>query len=229
MAKKNTQQADNLQELESALTRTEQFIENNQKTITYVIGAIVLVVVAYLGFNKFYLEPKTNEAQTQLFTAENYFEKDSFNLVLNGDGNYPGVLEIIDNFGMTKQANLANYYAGISYLRLGQYEEAVEYLSGFSTDDFLLAPVKEGALGDAYVELGEQDKALSQYKKAYGLNANEFTTPIYLQKAGVLMESMDELEDALKVYNQIKDDYPNSTEGRNIDKYISRVEVKLSK
>ena len=149
MAKKKAQQADNLQELESALTKTERFIEENQKPITYVVGAIILVVIAYLGFTRFYLQPREQEAQSQMFMAENYFEQDSFNLAINGDGNYLGFLDIIDDYGMTKSANLSKYYTGISYLHLGQYEDALDYLKGFKTKDLLLGPVAEGARGEA--------------------------------------------------------------------------------
>ena len=227
MAKKKSAQEDNLQELESALTRTEQFIEDNQKVITYVVGGLLLVAAAYLGFNKFYLQPKQDEALSQMFMAENYFERDSFNLAINGDGNYLGFLDIIDDYGITKSANLAKYYTGVSYLYLGQYEEAIDYLNDFKTKDLLLAPIAEGAKGDAYLELGEQDNALKQYKKAYSLTENELTSPVYMMKAAKLLESMDELEDALSLYEQIKADYPASQEGANIDKYISRVKIKL--
>ena len=227
MAKKKAQQEDNLQELESALTKTEHFIEENQKIITYIVGAVVLVVVVFLGFQKFYLQPKESEAQSQMFMAESYFEKDSFNLAINGDGNYLGFLDIISDYGITKSANLAKYYAGISYLHLGQYEEALDYLDKFKTDDLLLEPIKEGAKGDACLELGELDEALKQYKKAYLLNENELTTPIYMMKAANLLETMDELEEALSLYEKLKEDYPNSTEGRNADRYISRLKIKL--
>jgi len=229
MAKKNNQQADNLQELESALTRTEQFIEDNSKYISYIIGGIIVVVAAYLGVNKFYLQPQEKEAQSQMFMAEQYFEKDSFNLAINGDVNYPGFLDIIDKYGMTKSANLAHYYAGISYLHLGQYEEAADYLKKFDTEDVVLGPITAGALGDAYLELGNQDKALDQYAKAYNLNKNELTTPVYMQKAGVLLESMGKLEKALDVFNALKKEYPNTAEGRYADKYISSIELKLKK
>lgn len=228
MTKKKTEQVDNLQELESALTKTEQFIEDNQKIISYVVGAILLVVGGYLGFNKFYLQPKEDEAVSQMFMAENYFEKDSFNLAINGDGNYLGFLDIIDDYGITKAANRANYYTGVSYLHLGQYEEALDYLNSFKTDDLLLAPVAEGAKGDAYRELGDSDSALKQYKKAYSASDNEITTPIYMMKAAQLLESMDELEDALALYKDIKAKYPTSTEGTNAERYIARVEIKLN-
>jgi tetratricopeptide (TPR) repeat protein len=227
MAKKKTEQADNLQELESALTKTEQFIEDNQKIISYVVGAIILVVAGYLGFNRFYLQPKQDEANSQMFMAENYFEKDSFNLAINGDGNYLGFLDIVEDYGITKAANRANYYLGISYLHLGQYEEALDYLNDFKSDDLLLAPVAEGAKGDAYLELGDNDTALKQYKKAYAMSDNQLTAPIYMMKAAKLLESMDELEQAMKIYKDIKTSYPESTEATNVDRYIARVKIKL--
>ena len=227
MAKKKAQQTDNLQGLESALTKTEQFIEENHKPITYIIGAIVLVVVVYLAFTRFYLHSREREAQSQMFMAENYFEKDSFNLAINGDGNYLGFLDIIDDYGMTKSANLAKYYTGISYLHLGQYEEAFEYLKKFKTKDLLLAPIAEGAKGDIKLEMGSPDEAVKHYLKAYKLNDNELTTPLYMMKAANLLESAEKYEDALTLYKEIKEKYPNSAEGQNIDKYIARVEIKL--
>jgi tetratricopeptide (TPR) repeat protein len=227
MAKKKGQQADNLQELESALTKTERFIEEKQKPITYVVGAIILVVIAYLGFTRFYLQPREKEAQSQMFMAENYFERDSFNLAINGDGNYLGFLDIIDDYGMTKSANLSKYYTGISYLHLGQYEDALDYLNGFKTKDLLLGPIAEGARGDAKLELGDMEGALKHYKNAYSINENELTTPVYMMKAARLLETMDELEDALALYQEIKEKYPETTEGQNVDKYIARVEIKL--
>jgi tetratricopeptide (TPR) repeat protein len=227
MAKKKSTKDDNLQELESALTKTEQYIEDNQKIITYVVGAIVLIVGAYLAFHKFYMQPKEEEALAQMFTAENYFEKDSFNLAINGDGNYLGFLDIIDDYGMTKSANRAKYYTGISYLHLGQYEEAIDYLKEFNTDDLLLGPVTIGAIGDAKLELGEKEDALKQYKKAYAETDNELTTPVYKMKAAKLLESMEEFDEALKLYEEIKKDYPQSTEGSTVDKYIARVKIKI--
>ena len=228
MAKKKTQDVGNLQELESALTKTEQFIEDNRKIISYVVGGIILVVAVYLGFNKFYLLPKEKEANSQMFMAENYFEKDSFNLALNGDGNYLGFLDIIDDYGITKAANRANYYAGISYLHMGQYEEALNYLNDFDTDDLLLGPVTEGAKGDAYLEMGDSESALKYYKKAYTLTDNELTVPVYMMKAATLLESMDELQEAMNLYQEIKTKYPKSAEGTNVDRYIARVKIKLN-
>ncbi len=228
MAKKKAQQTDNLQGLESALTKTEQFIEENHKPITYIIGAIVLVVVVYLAFTRFYMHSREKEALSQMFMAENYFERDSFNLAINGDGNYLGFLDIIDDYGMTKSANLAKYYTGISYLHLGQYEDALAYLKKFKTKDLLLAPIAEGSKGDISLEMGNTDEALKHYRKAYKLNDNDLTTPVYMMKAANLLESAEKYEEALALYKEIKEKYPNTVEGQSIDKYIARVEIKLS-
>lgn len=224
---KNTQ-VDNLTEIESALTRTEQFLEANQKLIGIVIGAIVVVAVGYFGLNKLYLEPRQKQAQEQMFAAQNYFEKDSFNLALNGDGSNPGFLDIIDDFGSTKAGNLSHYYAGISYLHMGKYEDAINSLKKFDTDDLLLGPISVGAQGDAQLELGKTDKALDLYTQAYKMNENELTTPVYMLKAGELLENTSKPEAALKIYETIKLKFPETTEGRSIDKYIARVKAKMN-
>ncbi len=226
MASKKTAQHDNLQDIESALTKTEQFIEDHQTHIIYGIGIIVLIVVGYLAFTRFYVHSREKEAQSQMFMAEQYFEKDSFNLALNGDGNYLGFLDIIDDYSITKQAKLAKYYAGISYLHLGQFNDAIECLNGFKTDDLILGPVSQGAKGDAYLELGNQEKALSLYEKAVSMSDNEMTAPIYLMKAGKLAETMNKPDKALGFYTRIKEKYQNTNEGRMIDKYIARVSLK---
>jgi tetratricopeptide (TPR) repeat protein len=227
MAKKNTQQTDNLQELESALTKTERLIEENQKPITIAVVAVVVLVIAFLGISRFYLQPRNDEAQTQMFMAENYFERDSFNLAINGDGNYLGFLDIIEDYRMTKAANLAKYYTGISYLHLGQYEEAIDYLNSFKTKDLLLGPISEGAKGDAKLEMGDTQGALRNYRKAYTMNENELTSPLYMLKAAKVLESIESFEDALALYREIKAKYPETTEGQEADKYIARVEIRL--
>ncbi len=225
--KKNTQ-SDNLIEVESALTKTEQFLEANQKLISIVIGVVVVAAVGYLAMQKFYLEPRSKEAQDQMFQAQNYFAKDSFNLALNGDGSNPGFLDIIDEFGSTKAGNLAEYYAGISYLHMGKFDNAIEYLKKFDSDDLLLGPISVGAQGDAELELGKTDKALDLYTQAYKMNDNQLTTPIYMLKAGELLENSNKSDEALKLYETIKQKFPDSNEGRSIDKYIARAKSKMN-
>ena len=163
-----------------------------------------------------------------MFVAEQYFETDSFNLALYGDGNYSGFIEIIEDYGLTKAANLSQYYAGISYLRLGEYEDALDYLKKFKAKDKMVAPIAEGAKGDACVELGEMENGLDYYMKAAAKSKNNFTTPVYLVKAAQVNEHLQEFEKALELYQQVKTDFPDYARNNNIDKYIARVQVKLA-
>ena len=223
MAKKPKQpQHDSLEGIESALTRTEQFIEDNSKIISYVVLGAILIVLLYLGFNRLYLKPLEEEASGQMFMAEKFFERDSFNLALNGYGTYPGFLQINEDYGMTKAANLSNYYAGICYLQLGDYENAIDYLEDFDTEDLLIGSAKYSSLGDAYVELGDYDRAVKSFKKGIDDYTNDFSTPILLKKAGLSYEEAGEYENAIEVYEQIKTEFPDATEARDIDKYIAR-------
>jgi len=224
--KKQDHSGEQFEAVESALTRTEQFIEDNQKIITTVVLVIVGLIAVYMGFQRFYMKPIEEEAQSQMFVAQRYFERDSFRLALNGDGNNFGFLTIIDEYGMTDAANLSKYYAGISYLHLGQYEAAIDYLQDHNEKGELVGAVSYGATGDAYIQLGEPLTAAEYYQKAVDYNQNKFTSPIYLMKLGLAYEECGELDKALKAYQQIKTKYPNSSQGRSIEKYITRVEYK---
>ncbi len=227
MTKKHEQAPESIEVVENVLGRGEQFIEDNQKILTTLVVILIVIIGAYLGYKKYYLQPLEDEAQSQMFVAAQYFERDSFNLALRGDVNYPGFLGIIDDYSATKAANLSNYYAGISYLQLGQFENAIEYLKAFSVDDKMLKPISLGAIGDANMELGNKEDAVSYYQKAAKASVNEFTTPIYLMKAGQALEAIGDYKSALQVYKQIKEDYIKSAEGRVIEKYITRAEKNI--
>lgn len=223
--KKKTDSNEQLEAVESALSKSERYIEENQKSLTIIVAVIVIIIGIYLGYRKFYLAPIEKEAQSQMFVAEQYFEVDSFSLALHGDGNYLGFLDIIDEYGVTKSANLAQYYAGISYLQMGQYEDCIEHLKDFNLKDKMIAPIALGAIGDSYVQLENYDDAIVFYKKAANEFENEFTSPIYLLKLGLLYESMNDYTKAIETYEEIKSKYPNSTEGQEIDKYITKAKV----
>jgi len=224
---KNTEQNQNLEGFESALTKSEQFIEDNQNTLTWIALGVLVVVLGYMGLHKFVIEPRESDAQNNMFIAEQYFQKDSFNLALNGDGNYFGFIDIMSDYKMTKQANLAKYYAGICYLHLGEYDEAISYLNKFKSDDLMISSIATGAIGDAYSELGEYSKAISNYEKAAENNSNSFSSPIFLSKAAQLCEEEGNFKKALVLYEKIKADYPKSQEGRNIEKLIARAKMNL--
>jgi tetratricopeptide (TPR) repeat protein len=227
MSKKNIKSnaSDNIVAVETALSRSEQFIEDNRKILIGIVVVIVVIVGGYLAYNKWYMQPRNNEANAQMFQAEQYFERDSFNLALNGDMNYPGFLGIIDDYSSTKAGNLAHYYAGICYLQLGKFNEAIEYLSGFKSKDKILMPMAYGAQGDAYLELKQEEKAAEFYIKAGTVSENMFTSPLYLMRAGLVLENMKDYKGALEQYKLIKEKYKNSNEGRVIDKYIAKAEI----
>jgi tetratricopeptide (TPR) repeat protein len=212
-----------MENVEHALSKSEQFIEDNQKMLTIIMFAIIVVIGGYWGTKKLYILPQANEAKQMMFYAQNYFEKDSFNLALNGDGMNMGFLEIADDYSITKPGKLAKYYAGVSFLHLGQLDEAIDYLSGFSCDDELLEATAKGALGDAYLEKGDVDAAIRHYKNASSVD-NEVIAPGYLLKLGLVYEDQKDYSKAMESYQIIKDKYTSSTESRTIDKYITRAE-----
>jgi len=227
--KKNVKQTDkNLEGIEQALTRSEQFIEDNQKLLTYILGGIILLLLIIVGGNRYYLKPLNEEAAADMSFAERFFEIDSFNLALNGYGTYPGFLNVIDDYGITKSAKISRYYAGVCYHQLGDHETAIEYLNKFKTDDLLVGAAKYSTLGDAYVELGELEKAVSSYRSGIDKFENNFSSPILLKKLGIVYEEMGNLEEALEAYQVIETQYPETPEGREIKKYIGRVESKLT-
>jgi tetratricopeptide (TPR) repeat protein len=210
-----------------ALTNAEQFIEDNQKIITIVVVAILVVVAGVFGYKKLYLAPMEKEAHGQMFVAEQYFEKDSFNLALNGDGNNWGFLKIIDEYSSTKAANLAHYYAGICYLQTGRFQKAIDQLDDFSSSDKMVGPISDGAKGDAYLEIGNKEKALKCYLKAANRQENEFVSPIYLLKAGAVSDALGDYKQSMEIYQDIKDKYPKSYEGRQVEKNIAKVKLLL--
>ena len=227
MAKKKNEKAEvRVEGVENALTKAEQFIETYQKQIVRVVCAILGVAVIYMAFQRFYVEKRSQEAAAQMFPAEQYFENDDWERALDGDGNYPGFADIISDYRFTASANLAKYYAGICCLRLGEYDEAISYLSKFRSKDIILSSIALGGIGDAYAQLGESGKAVNFYKKAADRRSNDFTSPLYLLRAGILLESEGRLKEAGELYERIKTEYAVSTEGRTIDKYIARIKAK---
>jgi len=222
--KKKEDNSQGLKNVEQTLTRTEQFLEENYKPLIYVLG-VVVVLVALFWLGKLYLGNRNNEAQSQMYQAQKYFEIDSINLALNGDGNYLGFLDIAKDYKYTSAGNLARYSAGICYLHLGNYEEAIDFLNKYSKKDKVIGSIAIGATGDAYVELGDTEKGISKYLEAADFGDNSFNTPIYLMKAGELYELNGNYDEALKIYQRIKDDYPESTEGASIEKYIARAKI----
>ena len=229
MSKEKEKHADGFEHLEDALTNGEQFIEKNQKMLINVLIALIVIIGGYFGYKHFISVPQAKEASSQIFGAQNYFEKDSFNLALNGDGNSLGFIEIADKYSSTPVGNLANFYAGLSYLYLGQYEQAIESLKKFSSDDLLMANMATANIGDAYMQLGNYAKAAEYYAKAASSKVNDFSTPTFLMKNALALEKNNDYSGALKVYEKINKEFPSSPEGRDIEKYIERAKLKGGK
>ncbi|GAB1373158.1 MAG: tetratricopeptide repeat protein [Bacteroidales bacterium] len=220
MSKKNQHQ-DPEQSVEHALNTTEHFIEKNKKTLLY--SAIAIIAIAAIGFayQHLYRKPLINEALAQTFMAEQYFRSDSFALALNGDGNSLGFAQIIDEYG-SKAGESVYMYAGISELQLGNYEKAISYLKKYDGKDPVMKARSISNIGDAYAGMENFKEALSFYLKAADFADNTFAAG-YLLKAGIMYEELGDTAKAVETYKIIKDKYPQSVEGYDIDKYISRL------
>ncbi|MGL5682943.1 MAG: tetratricopeptide repeat protein [Marinifilaceae bacterium] len=222
---KEQQQVDNLEQIEGALSRSEQFIEKNQKNLLAALLIIMVAVGGWFGYDKLVREPKVAEAQAQLFGAQTLFENDDYTTALNGDGNRLGFLEVANKYSATPAGNLANYYAGLSYLYLGEYENAIAKLKAFSADDLLMGNMALANIGDAYMQLNNYKEAASFYGKATASKQNDFSTPYILMKQGLALEKAGDAKKAVEVYSKVEKDFPNSMQAREVEKYITRAKL----
>jgi len=204
-----------------ALNQTEHFIEKYKKPLLYTIIAIIVITSIGFAYEHLYRKPLINEAMAQTFVAEQYFRADSFAQALNGDGNALGFKQIIDEYG-SKAGEAIYLYAGISELRLGNYNEAITLLKKYDGDDVILQARATCNIGDAYASLQQNKEAVEYYMKAAKHADNPFAAT-YLLKAGIMYEELGDKENAIKVYEEIKVKYPQTIEGYEIDKYISRI------
>lgn len=215
---------ENAEAVVEAVSKTEQFFEKNGKLLTIICVAVVVLCAAVFCWYKFAYQPKVAEAQGQMAMAEQTFRAGNYETALNGDGNTLGFTEIISEYG-AKAGKAVYFYAGVCELHLGNYESAVKYLNSYKGKDEILAARATACLGDAYVGLEDYKKALGYFEKAAAAADNMFAAG-YLLKAGVTAEKLGDDAKALAFYKKIKDQYPQSMEGYDIDKYIGRIENK---
>lgn len=226
MAKKNTgKPAQKTEEaaVAQALSKSEEFFAKNRKLITIILLAIVVVVCLIFAYMKWIREPRRQEALGQLFPAEQYFRIDSFDLALNGDGNALGFKEIINQY-KALPGKVVYFYAGVCELQLGNYQEAINYLAKFHANDDIIQARAFCNLGDAYVGLNNNQKALTYYLKAANYKDNAYAA-YYYKKAGLMYEELGDKANALSTYQTIKNKYPQTLEAYEIDKYISRLQI----
>ncbi|MDR2408648.1 MAG: tetratricopeptide repeat protein [Bacteroidales bacterium] len=210
----------------SFIERWRYFYNGKEKVINIAGISAGIVLIAVLAYMLFYIPGQQKKAEVAIYKAEQYFAMDSLMLALNGDGQYDGVLSVIDNYGNTKTGNRAKYIAGICYLKLGQYDEAIEYLKKFKSRDKLVSVQALGSLGDAYMEKNDLDNAAKYYKKAVSKNENDLITPVYLLRLGMLYEMQGKWSDAASYYEQLQQDYTQSHEAMEIEKRIAYVKTK---
>ncbi len=220
---KHTQQQ--FENIEESLSRTEEYIAEHQKILIIIVAILVVLVLGFFGVRKYYLQPKEKEAQEQIYPAQHYFRADSLDKALYGDGNNLGFVDIAKTYSFTKAGNLANYYAGICFLKKGNFDSAIKYLKKFDSDDEIIGPMAKGALGDAYLEKGDKARAVTFYMEAANLKSNDFTSPLFLLRAGEVNEDMGNYGQAIQVYKRIRQDYSKSAEAKDIEKYIARAEA----
>jgi tetratricopeptide (TPR) repeat protein len=209
--------------LAEKLTRSEQFLEQNRKIVIAVIGGLAVIVSAFFLY-RYYVSNQNNQAQIDMFQAVYYFEADSLQKALNGDGNNYGFLDIIDKYGITKTANLAKFYSGAVYLKLGEYQQAIDYLSDFSSDDLVVQSRAYALIGDAYMELGDYHEAARSYEQAANHKSNQYLSPLYLTKAATAYEKLTDFDKAAACYTTIIDKYPESSELNNARKQKARLD-----
>ncbi len=221
MAKNNQKEAQQ-EQVATTVSGVEDFFKKNQKWIEWAVLALLIVILAIFAINRWVIAPAKAEAQAQMFPAEQLFRAGNFEAALNGDGNTLGFNDIISNYG--KRAGKAVYlYAGLSNLQLGNNQAALDLLKKYSVKDKIMQGRAYSAIGDAYSNLKDYTNAMAWYKKAAALEDNEFR-PAYLLKAALVSEETGDLAGALSLYQEIKTKYPQTVEGYDVQKYISRIE-----
>ena len=216
--------SENAEAVVSAVSKTDEFFNRNRKLLIGILTTVVVIAAGSWCFYKFYWQSAVEEAKSQVVIAERNFNAENWEAALNGDGDNLGFVQIIDQYGI-KGGEAVYFYAGVCELKLKNYEDAIAYLDKYKGGDDFLAPRAIACKGDAYVGLQEYAQALDCFEKAAAKKDNVFAAG-YLMKAAAVCEKTGDDAKALSLYKKVKDQYPNSIEGREIDKYISRIENK---
>ena len=214
----------NAEAVVEAVSKTEKFFNENGKLLSIIAAAVVVVAAGIFCWYKFAYQPKVEEAQGQMGYAEQNFRAGNYETALNGDGNVLGFVQVMDEYG-AKAGKSVYFYAGVCELQLGNWDAAIKYLNSYKGKDAILAARAAACIGDAYICLEDYSKALAQFEKAANMADNLFGAQ-YLVKAGVTAEKLGHDAKALEFYKKVKDQYPSSMEGYDVDKYIGRIENK---
>ena len=197
--------------------------EKNKQIISLVLTSVVVLVGGYFAYTKFYKGPNEEKAFSQMAIPQMYFQADSMNLAVNGDGKNPGFAKIEKKYEGTAAGNLALYYEGMAYLKTGDFKKAIKALSDFDGKGTIVARQAYGALGMAYMESGDKAKAIDAFKKATTDKEDGLITPMYLYQLGVVYEQSGDINNAKATFLRIRDEYPRSANARDMDKELARL------
>jgi len=233
----NSTTAEVFDTLDETASKTEDFVAANQKYIFIVIAVVAALVLGYLGYKKLVQEPASAEGMNEMYHAQKQFNEavtgassDSlYNVALNGSEGKYGMLDIIKEYSGTPASNLANYYAGMSYLNLKDYKNAIKHLDKFESNDQAAGPMAKGAIGDAFIQLNDPENALDYYLQAAKMKTNELTAPTYYYKAGVTALNLGRAKEALGYFNTIKDKYPTVPEATSVEVFIGKAKAMSNK
>ncbi|HRQ86266.1 MAG TPA: tetratricopeptide repeat protein [Flavobacteriales bacterium] len=206
-------------------TKSELFFERNKTPVTIAVVAVLVIVGGLFGYRKFISEPRAKEAQEMIWKAQYYFEIDSLDLALNGDGNFLGFASVADQYGSTSTGNLAKFYMAVIYHQKGEYETALQYYKEADLGDDVLRVMATGNQGDALVELGNPAEAATQFMKAADLVKSDYTTPMFLMKAGIVYQQQNDWKNAAKCFGRIVSDFPGSPDANTAKKYAARAKA----
>lgn len=209
---------------ERVVASAQQFWSKSGKFVVYGLTIGILVAAGFFIYKSYFVAPEEEKAAEAMWKAQQYFQADSFRLALNGDGANQGFLRVTSKFGSTKSGNLAKFYAGVCYLQLGDFNNAVKYLKDFSTDQKIIKLQATGLLGDAYSELGKKQEAVDHYKKAGTMYPDdEVHSPEYLFRAAMMYQELGKNQEAIDLLHSIKDKYPTSPRNADVEKYLGKL------
>lgn len=199
------------------------FYEKNKKMISTVTTVILVAVVGYFGYTKMYLEPNNEKAAAAMYWPQLYFQADSLNQAVNGDGKNLGFAKLATKFKGTPTGNIALYYEGVCYLRMGDFPNAIKALEAFNGKGTMLGNEAEGLKGLAYMESGKNDKAIEAFKKATADKNDELVTPTYLYHLGMAYEAAGKTNEAKETFKRLRDEFPRNQHAREMDKELARL------
>lgn len=212
--------------LAEQINKSEEFISKNKGVLAGVIVAIAAIIAGVIYLNGTSSEGD-QEAQKELYPIQYYYSVDSLDAILEGRGEVASALDVAEDYSGTKAGNLANFYAGVAFLKKGQFDDAIKYLSDFSSDDFIVQGRAYSLIGDAYLEKEELAKAIESYKKAANYKPNAQFTPRYLMKLALAQELNGQIAESVKTYEGLLKDFPKATEASDAKKFKAKAKAQL--